>query len=65
MYLLSYFVLMWRCSFRDLNADPSKAKKPHHRPKDGTEFATKYLAGYYSLVEDEIDTTADSKSSHK
>eukprot|EP01040_Poterioochromonas_malhamensis_P002911 gene2911-3096_t len=51
--------------FDELRADPSKAKKPHHRPKDAREFAVKYLEGYYSLVKDEdIDSRADSKS-HK
>lgn len=49
-------------SFGELRADPSKAKKPHHRPKTAQEFAVKYLQGYYSLVED--DAVADAKS-HK
>lgn len=58
-------VIFYFNSFRDLNADPSKAKKPHHRPKDATEFAARYLAGYYSLVDDDVDAIADSKASHK
>lgn len=47
--------------FKELNADPTKAKKPHHTPKDKHEFAEKYLAGFYSVIE---DTDADEKS-HK
>ena len=59
------FSLALLFSFDELRADPSKAKKPHHRPKDAREFAVKYLEGYYSLVKDEdIDSRADSKS-HK
>jgi hypothetical protein len=46
--------------FGELNADPSKAKKPHHRPKSARDFAVNYLAGYYSV----IDSDADAKS-HK
>lgn len=47
--------------FAELGADPSKAKKAHHRPKDAKEFANKYLEGFYSLVDD----AADAKSHHK
>jgi len=43
-----------RCdSFAALNANPAKAKKPHHRPKTAQEFAEKYMQGYYTIVEDE------------
>ena len=49
--------------FKELNANPSKAKKPHHRPKGSKEFALKYLQGYYSVIEDDM-SQADSKS-HK
>eukprot|EP01031_Cornospumella_fuschlensis_P036710 gene36710-44532_t len=49
--------------FGELKADPSKAKKPHHRPKNAKEFATKYLEGYYSLVSD--TDVAEAKSHHK
>jgi hypothetical protein len=52
-------------SFAELKADPSKAKKPHHRPKNANEFATKYLQGYYSIIDSDIDAAADSKTSHK
>mmetsp|Transcript_6393 Transcript_6393/g.4822 ORF Transcript_6393/g.4822 Transcript_6393/m.4822 type:complete len:109 (-) Transcript_6393:97-423(-) len=48
--------------FQELNADPSKAKKPHHRPRDARNFAVNYVAGYYSVIDSEAD--ADSKS-HK
>mmetsp|Transcript_9031 Transcript_9031/g.8057 ORF Transcript_9031/g.8057 Transcript_9031/m.8057 type:complete len:108 (-) Transcript_9031:112-435(-) len=48
--------------FNELKANPSKAKKPHHRPKSSKEFAVKYLQGFYSVIED--DNNADSKS-HK
>lgn len=48
--------------FDELRANPSKAKKPHHRPKSAREFATKYLQGYYSVIE---DTEADAKESRK
>ena len=54
--------IIYLLSFGELRADPSKAKKPHHRPKNAEEFAVKYLQGYYSLVED--DAVADAKS-HK
>jgi hypothetical protein len=50
-------------SFEELNANPTKAKKPHNRPKTAEEFATKFYQGFYDLV-DEGDA-ADSKSSHK
>jgi hypothetical protein len=49
-------------SFGELRADPSKAKKPHHRPKNAKEFAEKYIEGYYSLVAE--GDVADAKS-HK
>jgi len=38
--------------FAALNANPAKAKKPHNRPKDSSEFARKFLAGFYNLLED-------------
>lgn len=50
--------------FEELKADPSKAKKPHHRPKNAKDFAVNYVAGYYSLVDDSLDARADEKS-HK
>ncbi len=59
--MLWIFFLSYR--FAELKADPSKAKKPHHRPKGAKEFAEKYLEGYYSLVEDEAHI-AEAKS-HK
>lgn len=52
-------------SFAELKADPSKAKKPHHTPKNAKEFASNYLKGYYSVIDTDNDTAADSKSSHK
>eukprot|EP01039_Chlorochromonas_danica_P002966 gene2966-3234_t len=51
--------------FGELGADPSKAKKPHHRPKNAREFASKYLEGFYSLVEEGGSVDADAKSHHK
>eukprot|EP00428_Durinskia_dybowskii_P080433 CAMPEP_0170424412 /NCGR_PEP_ID=MMETSP0117_2-20130122/37541_1 /TAXON_ID=400756 /ORGANISM="Durinskia baltica, Strain CSIRO CS-38" /LENGTH=111 /DNA_ID=CAMNT_0010683273 /DNA_START=23 /DNA_END=358 /DNA_ORIENTATION=- len=51
--------------FYELKADPSKAKKPHHRPKNAKEFAEKYLEGYYSIIDNEADNIAEAKSSHK
>ncbi len=45
-----------------MNADPSKAKKPHHRPKDARDFAVNYLAGYYTVID--ASSEADAKS-HK
>mmetsp|Transcript_21608 Transcript_21608/g.31441 ORF Transcript_21608/g.31441 Transcript_21608/m.31441 type:complete len:105 (+) Transcript_21608:79-393(+) len=48
--------------FEELGANPEKAKKPHNRPKNATEFAEKFYKGFYSLVDDE--EMADSKS-HK
>lgn len=32
--------------FGELKANPAKAKKAHHKPKNAKEFAEKYLAGY-------------------
>ena len=58
--------------FADLNANPTKAKKPHNRPKDATEFARKFLAGFYNLLTDDDKgkgndeaSAADSKSDSK
>lgn len=59
--------------FGELKQDPSKALKPHHRPKNSQEFAEKYLQGYYSVIPGsdddhgvvDADARADSKSSHK
>jgi hypothetical protein len=36
--------------FNELGANPTKAKKPHNRPKSDREFAEKYLKGFYDLV---------------
>eukprot|EP00597_Dinobryon_sp_UTEXLB2267_P016765 CAMPEP_0201092274 /NCGR_PEP_ID=MMETSP0812-20130820/870_1 /ASSEMBLY_ACC=CAM_ASM_000668 /TAXON_ID=98059 /ORGANISM="Dinobryon sp., Strain UTEXLB2267" /LENGTH=105 /DNA_ID=CAMNT_0047343791 /DNA_START=23 /DNA_END=340 /DNA_ORIENTATION=+ len=47
--------------FAELRADPSKAKKPHHRPKSAREFASKYMEGFYSLVEDNQPDAKDSR----
>ena len=47
--------------FQELNADPSKAKKPHHRPKDAEEFARKYLHGFYTVIAGDDDAKSDSK----
>ena len=53
--------------FADLNANPTKAKKPHNRPKDAAEFARKFLAGFYNLLADDDKdkdaSAADSKDS--
>ena len=51
--------------FKELNANPSKAKKPHHRPKNAKEFADKYLAGYYSIVEEERFVGDSDSKGHK
>jgi hypothetical protein len=53
-----------RFSFGELKEDPTKAKKPHNRPKNATEFAEKYLKGFFTLTES-ADSAADEKSSHK
>jgi hypothetical protein len=51
--------------FDELNANPTKAKKPHNRPKDAQEFAKKFLAGFYNLLsdndKDDNTTAADAK----
>ena len=49
--------------FQELQANPTKAKKPHNRPKNASEFAFKMVKGFYTLVEDEgaTDNNADSK----
>ncbi len=39
--------------FGELNANPAKAKKPHNKPKSAAEFAKKFLAGFYNLLEDD------------
>jgi hypothetical protein len=39
-------------SFGELKANPTKAKKPHNMPKSASEFARKYLQGFYELVGD-------------
>ena len=60
-----YFFFLILClfiSFEELGANPEKAKKPHNRPQDATEFAEKFYKGFYSLVEDE--DIAEAKS-HK
>lgn len=46
--------------FGELNADPSKAKKPHHRPKNARDFAVNYLAGYYSVIDSASESDAKS-----
>lgn len=49
-------------SFTELKSDPTKAKKPHNRPRDAQMFAEKYLNGFYDLVEgDALDAKADCK----
>ncbi len=51
--------------FAELKSDPTKAKKPHNRPRTAAEFAAKYLEGRYSLLAGEAgDADADSKD-HK
>ncbi len=55
--------LICNYSFEELNANPTKAKKPHNRPKTADEFAKKFYHGFYDLVEEE--DSADSKSSRK
>jgi hypothetical protein len=62
----SFMLSFLHNSFRELNADPSKAKKPHHRPKNAKDFAINYLRGFYSVIgAAESDSVADSKTSHK
>ncbi len=60
--------------FAELKADPTKAKKPHNRPKTASEFASKYLEGRYSLLVSGEESggssssslsSADAKDSHK
>ena len=55
--------------FAELKSDPTKAKKPHNRPKSAAEFASKYLEGRYSLVglesSDSADTAAADSKDHK
>lgn len=43
-----YYVLMLVefDRFEELNADPLKAKKPHHRLKNSHDFAVNYLSGF-------------------
>ena len=51
--------------FGELNANPTKAKKPHNRPKNAEEFARKFLGGFYNLLTDtdkeDAGSAADSK----
>ena len=51
--------------FAELNANPAKAKKPHHRPPNAKVFAEKYLAGYYSLVEEDSTSGESDAKGHK
>lgn len=54
--------------FEQLQQDPSKAKKPHHRPKNCKEFAEKYLEGYYTVISTDSNSHSHSdykQSSHK
>jgi len=50
--------------FGELGANPAKAKKPHHMPKSSREFASKFVEGYYSVIDGSSDDVAESKS-HK
>ena len=52
--------MTYNASFEELGSDPTKAKKPHNRPKDAAMFADKYLNGFYDLVGDE-ERKAESK----
>jgi hypothetical protein len=64
--MLSTFHVFSSCRFYELKANPSKAKKPHHRPKNAKDFAVNYLRGFYSVIDAaESESVADSKSSHK
>ena len=54
--------------FAELKANPAKAKKAHHKPNSAKEFATKFVAGYYTVIEGSSDDHADvaeSKTAHK
>ena len=51
--------------FGELKANPAKAKKPHHMPKSAREFASKFLEGYYSVIEGSSDDDAAEAKSHK
>jgi len=54
--------------FGELKANPAKAKKPHHTPHNAKEFATKFVAGYYTVIDGSSDDHADvaeSKTAHK
>lgn len=51
--------------FGELKANPTKAKKPHHAPKSSREFAQKFVAGYYAVLEGSSDDVAESKSDRK
>jgi hypothetical protein len=42
-------------SFEELKANPSKAKKPHNKPKGAKDFAEKYMQGLFSLVDEDAD----------
>lgn len=52
--------------FGELGANPAKAKKTHHTPKNAREFALKFSEGYYDVIEGSLDD-AESKtpSAHK
>ena len=41
--------------FEELKADPTKAKRPKHSPKNARDFAEKYLQGRYSIIHDDDD----------
>jgi hypothetical protein len=51
--------------FGELKANPAKAKKPHHAPKNAREFATRFVEGYYSVIDGSSDDVAAESKSHK
>jgi hypothetical protein len=52
-------MIIYFCRFEKLKCSPTKAKKPHHCPKNGKEFSVKYIQGYYSIID---ENTSEEKS---
>ena len=41
--------------FQELKADPAKAKRPKHSPRNAKDFAEKYLSGRYTVIHGDDD----------
>ena len=51
--------------FEELKSNPAKARKAHNKPKSSSEFATKYLRGFYTIVGEDEDNEGEAKADSK